>query len=85
MFWRMKHNEQRAYRDGDWKYLTVNAHEYVFNLSRYARERANQSLREPEKLASMRAIWQAWNAQIPPVPADASVDQAYTLSDMPAR
>ncbi len=85
MFWRMKHNEQRAYRDGDWKYLKVNAHEYVFNLSRDARERANQSLREPEKLASMRAIWQAWNAQIPPVPADASVDQAYTLSDMPAR
>jgi len=76
---------RRAYRDGDWKYLKVNEHEYLFNLSRDARERANQSHREPQKIESMRAKWQEWNAQIPPVPLDAVTHQAYTLSDMPAR
>jgi arylsulfatase A-like enzyme len=85
MFWRMKHNAQRAYRDGDWKYLKVNEHEYLFNLNRDARERANQSHREPQKIESMRAKWQEWNAQIPPVPLNAVTHQAYSMSDMPAR
>lgn len=85
MFWRMKHNEQRAFRDGDWKYLKINQHEYLFNLAVDARERANQAFGEPQKLEVMRTKWEQWNMQIPPVPCDAIVHQAYTLSDMPAR
>jgi arylsulfatase A-like enzyme len=85
MFWRMKHHEQRAFREGDWKYLKVNQHEYLFNLARDARERANQAHGEPQKFELMRTIWEQWNVQIPPVPSDAVVHQAYTLSDMPAR
>jgi arylsulfatase A-like enzyme len=85
MFWRMKHNDQRAYRDGPWKYLKINEHEYLFNIDQDARERANQGKRQPERLATMRAVYEAWSAQIPPVPADARVSLVYGLADMPAR
>lgn len=85
MFWRMKHKQQRAYRDGDWKYLKVEEHEYLFNVESDARERANQARRLPDKLQTMRATWEAWNAQIPPVPPDARTHLVYTLENMPAR
>ena len=41
------------------------------------RERANRGRREPERLAAMRAAWQAWNATMPPIPADATVSLGY--------
>ncbi len=85
MFWRMKHRQQRAFRQGDWKYLKVEQDEYLFNLSQDARERANQARRDPQRLAQMRPAWDTWNAQIPAVPAEARVYQPYTLQDMPAR
>lgn len=85
MFWRMKYNDQRAFRLGDWKYLKVNEHEYLFNITRDARERANQAKREPDRLNAMRAQYEAWNTNIPPVPAGAKVSLIGTLADMPAR
>jgi arylsulfatase A-like enzyme len=85
MFWRMKHRQQRAFRQGDWKYLKVDEHEYLFNLSQDARERANRARRDPQRLGQMRQAWETWNAQIPPVPSDARVHQPYSLQDMPAR
>jgi len=85
MFWRMKYRQQRAHRDGDWKYLRVDEHEYLFNIERDARERASQAMREPERLCAMRAAWEDWNAQIPPVPADARTHLVYTTEHMPAR
>jgi arylsulfatase A-like enzyme len=85
MFWRMKYNDQRAYRMGPWKYLKINAYEYLFNIENDARERANQAKREPERLSIMRAAYEAWAAQVPPVPEEARVGLIYTLADMPAR
>jgi hypothetical protein len=85
MFWRMKYNDQRAYRTGPWKYLKINAYEYLFNIENDARERANQAKREPERLSAMRAAYEAWAAQVPPVPEEARVNLVYTLADMPAR
>ena len=85
MYWRMKHNDQKAFRSGDWKYLKINEYEYLFNIERDARERANQAKREPERLAAMRSQYEAWASQIPPVPDDARVSLIYNLADMPAR
>ena len=85
MHWRMKHNDQRALRLGPWKYLKVNEHEYLFNIDRDARERANQAKREPERLQAMRGAYEAWAAQVPAVPEDARVSLIYTLADMPSR
>ena len=85
MFWRMKHKSQRALRDGRWKYLKVDEHEYLFDIDHDARERANQARRQPERLTAMRTRWEAWAASVPPIPPDANVSLVYSLADMPAR
>ena len=85
LYWRMNHRGQRALRDGDWKYLQVDGNEYLFNLPADERERANQARREPERLDAMRAAWQAWEAGVPPIPADATVSLGYSVKDMPQR
>jgi arylsulfatase A-like enzyme len=85
LYWRMNHRQQRALRRGPWKYLKVDAHEYLFDLPADERERANHGPREPERLAAMRADWEAWNATMPPIPQDASVSLGYGLKDMPQR
>ena len=85
MHWRMKHREQRALRDGDWKYLKVDEHEYLFNIAQDERERANLAAREPARLAALRDDWQAWNTAIGAIAQDASVSLVYGLKDMPQR
>ena len=85
LYWRMNHRGQRALRDGVWKYLQVDGHEYLFDLSADARERANLGPREPERLAAMREAWVAWNTTMPPIPDDATVSLGYGAKDMPQR
>jgi arylsulfatase A-like enzyme len=85
LYWRMNHRGQRALRDGDWKYLRVDGHDYLFDLAADERERANRAPLEPERLAAMRADWQAWNATMPPIPDDATISLGYGAKDMPQR
>ena len=85
MFWRMKHREQRAMRLGDWKYLRVDGIDYLFDVVTDARERANLGKHQPERLAAMRAAWEAWNATMPAIPQDATVSLGYDRTDMPQR
>ncbi len=83
LFWRMKHNEQRAMRTGRWKYLAVGQHEYLFDVVTDQRERANLARRHPERLAEMRTAWQHWDAAMPPIPQDAQVRLVHGKQDMP--
>ena len=85
LFWRMNHRGQRALREGDWKYLRVDGHDYLFDLSRDERERANHGKREPQRLRALRERWEAWEATMPPVPPDATVSLGYSVADMPQR
>jgi arylsulfatase A-like enzyme len=85
MHWRMNHRQQRALRQGRWKYLKVDEHEYLFDIEADARERANLGPREPERLQAMREAWLAWDATMPPIPPDASVSLGYSSQDMPQR
>ncbi|MFO1269926.1 MAG: sulfatase-like hydrolase/transferase [Rubrivivax sp.] len=85
MFWRMNHRGQRAHRDGRWKYLRVDGHDYLFDIDADERERANRAPYEPERLQAMRAAYEAWEASMPPVPADATVSLGYSAKDMPQR
>jgi arylsulfatase A-like enzyme len=85
LYWRMNHRGQRALREGDWKYLQVDGHEYLFNIGKDERERANLAAREPDRLARMRQQWVAWDASVPPIPADATVSLGYSAKDMPQR
>jgi arylsulfatase A-like enzyme len=85
LYWRMNHRDQRALRDGDWKYLRVDGNDYLFNIPADERERANRGPREPQRLAAMRAAWEAWNETMPPIPTDATVSLGYSAKDMPQR
>jgi arylsulfatase A-like enzyme len=85
LHWRMNHRGQRALRDGAWKYLRVDGHDYLFDLTQDERERANLAPRQPERLAAMRADWEAWNATMPPIPTDATISLGYGAKDMPQR
>ena len=85
LYWRMNHRGQRALRDGNWKYLMVDGHEYLFNIPADERERANQAQREPERLAHMRQQWLDWNSTMPPIPDDATISLGYSTQHMPQR
>jgi arylsulfatase A-like enzyme len=85
MHWRMKHRGQRALRDGKWKYLRVDGHDYLFDISSDERERANRAGREPDRLAAMRTAWEEWNGTMPPIPDDAAVYPGFGAKDMPQR
>ena len=82
---RMNHRGQRALRDGDWKYLRVDGHDYLFNIPADERERANVGGRQPARLAELRTAWEAWNATMPAIPEDATVSLGYSVKDMPQR
>lgn len=85
MYWRMNHRGQRALRDSDWKYLRVDGNDYLFNLSRDERERANQADTEAGRLTEMRHAWEVWNETMMPIPSDAAVSLGYSVKDMPQR
>jgi arylsulfatase A-like enzyme len=85
LHWRMNHRGQRALRDGEWKYLRVDGHDYLFNIPADERERANRAAIEPGRLAAMRDAWEGWNATMPPIPDDATVSLGYSSKDMPQR
>ncbi len=85
MHWRMNHRGQRAMRLGDWKYLRVDGHDYLFNIPADARERANQGGRQPAQLQALREQWETWNASMPAIPEDATISLGYSVKDMPQR
>jgi arylsulfatase A-like enzyme len=85
MYWRMNHRGQRALRDGQWKYLQVDGHEYLFDLNQDERERANLAAHQPERLATMRTAYAQWQATMPAIPPDATVSLGYGVKDMPQR
>jgi len=82
LFWRMKFREQKAMRSGRWKYLSIEGDEFLFDLARDQRERANLARREAERLAAMRARYDAWHAMMPPIPPDAVATIPYGKSDL---
>jgi arylsulfatase A-like enzyme len=85
MFWRMNHRGQRALRAGDWKYLRVDGTDYLFNIVQDARERANLAKQEPDRLAAMKAQWEAWHDTMPQIPEDATISLGFSSKDMPQR
>lgn len=82
LFWRMKYRTQKALRQRDWKYLSIEGDEFLFNLATDSRERANQGKRDPARLAAMRARYAAWEATVPQIPDDANASMPYGKSDL---
>lgn len=83
LFWRMKRKQQRAMRQGRWKYLAIEGDEYLFDLEADERERANLARRDPDRLNAMRAAFERWEATMPPIPGEARTEIVYTNKDMP--
>jgi len=82
LYWRMKHRAQRAVRHGNWKFLSMDGSEFLYDLAQDARERANLASRFPGTLREMRERYARWDATMPPVPDDAAVHLVYGPSDM---
>jgi hypothetical protein len=69
-------------RSGQWKYLAIEGNEFLFDLSRDPRERANMRYREPERFAQLAQDYARWEAGMPPIPEDAKVSLVYGPADM---
>jgi arylsulfatase A-like enzyme len=82
LFWRMKFRQQKAVRSGHWKWLSLEGNEFLYDLARDPRERANRARREPERFAELRARYQAWEKTVPPIPPDALVSLIGTPAEL---
>ena len=82
LYWRMIHRNQKAVRSGVWKYLSIDGAEFLYDLSRDERERANMRYREPERFEELRRAYAEWDASLPPRPEDAEVHIEYTPATM---
>ena len=82
LFWRMKFRGQRAMRSGDWKYFASEDGEFLFDLSKDQRERANLAKKDASRLAAMRARFEAWAQSVPSIPPEATFSIPYTRADL---
>jgi len=82
LYWRMVYRNQKAVRSGVWKYLSIDGSEFLFDLSRDERERANMRYREPKKFEELRRDYFDWDASMPSRPEDAAVALEYTAATM---
>jgi hypothetical protein len=64
--WRYKAGSQRAIRDGDRKYLRIAGNEFLFDLAKDPRERANLKDREKDVFERLKNDWEAWDATMLP-------------------
>jgi arylsulfatase A-like enzyme len=66
LYWRYKIGAQRALRDGDWKYLQIAGNEFLFDVVKDPRERANHKERDKDVFERLKADWVAWNETMLP-------------------
>jgi len=84
LYWRMKFRDQKAMRSANWKYLSIEGEEFLYDLERDARERANFRHRQPERFSGLKEKYEAWHATLPPIPLDAAWSIPYTKADLAA-
>ena len=70
LLWRYKANAQRAIRSGNWKYLKIGKNEFLFDVVKDARERANLAKRHPEVFEKLKTQWESWDKEMLPITAD---------------
>jgi arylsulfatase A-like enzyme len=69
-YWRVfQRNQQKALRDGDWKYLQDEKGEYLFDLSKDMAEKNNLKEKETAVFFSLKKKYQEWEATVlTPIP-----------------
>ncbi|MGH8733005.1 MAG: sulfatase family protein, partial [Burkholderiales bacterium] len=73
LFWRMKFRSQKAMRSGSSKWLSIEGNEFLFDLARDPRERANLARRQPATHEELRKRYADWEGSLPPIPDEAKV------------
>lgn len=66
LFFRFRPGGQRAVRDGDWKYLRISGNEFLFDVVKDPRERANLKNRHSAVFERLKADWESWNSTMLP-------------------
>jgi arylsulfatase A-like enzyme len=66
LYWRFRSSDQAAVRDGNWKYLQLAGNEFLFDVAKDQRERANLKNKFPNILARLKADYAVWNATMLP-------------------
>jgi arylsulfatase A-like enzyme len=80
LYWRFRAGGQRALRDGDWKYLRIAGNEFLFDVVKDQRERANLINRNKDVFARLKSDWEAWsNTMLPERPRPAAYSQPGNL------
>lgn len=69
LYWRHKARHQAAMRSGAWKYLRIGAREFLFDLAKDERERADLSKVYPDRLQALRSAYAQWEDGMLPYPA----------------
>ena len=82
LYWRTKFRDQKAVRSGNWKYLAIEGNEFLFDLPRDARERADLKAREPARFQALKQAYAGWAASVPPIPEEAKVSLVYGPAEM---
>jgi arylsulfatase A-like enzyme len=82
LFWRMKFRDQKAVRRDQWKWISIEGNEFLFDVVVDERERANKRYLEPDRFRSLRDEYSDWERTVPPIPKDASVDLAYSDAEI---
>ena len=66
LYWRYKAGSQRAVREGDWKYLRIAGNEFLFDVVKDPRERANLKDRQKDIFERLKGDWETWNSAMLP-------------------
>ncbi len=72
LYWRHKAHDQAAVRAGDWKYLSLGGNEFLFDIARDPRERANLKERESARFERMKRDFAAWNQTMLPYTSESN-------------
>ena len=69
-YWRVfQRNQQKALRNGDWKYLKDEKDEYLFDLQNDPTEKVNLREKQPERFSALKAQYSRWEETVlKPVP-----------------
>ena len=67
IYFRYKHLDQEAMRDGDWKYLKIGTNRYLFNIADDPKERANLIQRRPDVFKRLLADYRQWAGEMLPL------------------
>jgi arylsulfatase A-like enzyme len=77
LFWRFRANRQRAIRDGDMKWLEIDANTFLFNIVDDPLERANLKNRLPGVYKKLVAEYEDWQATMLPEDPQANTGSFY--------